>query len=141
MLNKLLWGGISFFEDSGLFPGVKHRNTNSLTAFFTEGTQTMVVQWWIFDLFDLACWGLQNANEHGVDLETQQRMIHLAKCEHVIHHLYHSGESFPHHERHPFRNPMKVVLSKSVCDQEHWVTSMTEDFLPATTWWVKAQKN
>jgi hypothetical protein len=35
---------------------------------------------------------------------------------------------------------MKVVLSKSVCDQEHWVTSMTEDFLPATTWWVKAQK-
>jgi hypothetical protein len=47
----------------------------------------MVVQWWIFDLFDLACWGLQNANEHGVDLETQQRMIHLAKCEHVIHYI------------------------------------------------------
>jgi hypothetical protein len=33
-------------------------------------------QGWMFDLFDLA-WGLRNADEHGVDLETQ-RMIRLA---------------------------------------------------------------
>jgi hypothetical protein len=34
---------------------------------------------------------------------------------------------------------MEVILSKSVCDQERWV-SMTKDFLPAVMWRVKAQK-
>jgi hypothetical protein len=47
----------------------------------------------MFDLFDLA-WGLRNADEHGVDHETQ-RMIRLAKCERAIRRLYHSGESLP----------------------------------------------
>jgi ribonuclease HI len=84
-------------------------------------------QTWMFDLFDLA-WGLRNADVHGVDLETQ-RMIRLAKCERAIRRLYHSGESLPHHERHPFRDPMEALLSKSVTDQERWV-SMTEDYLP-----------
>jgi hypothetical protein len=41
MLNRPPWGGIYFFEDSGLFPGVKHRNMNSLTALFTGGLPTM----------------------------------------------------------------------------------------------------
>jgi hypothetical protein len=67
-------------------------------------------------------------------------MIRLAKCEHAIHRLYHAaGESLPHHERHPFRDPMEVVLSKTVCAQERWV-SMTEDFLSAAKRRVKAQK-
>jgi hypothetical protein len=94
-------------------------------------------QAWMFDLFDLA-WGLRNADEHGADLETQ-RMIRLAKCERAIRRLYHTGESLPLHERHPFRDPMEVVLSKSVCDQERWV-SMTEDFLPVAKRRIAEQK-
>jgi hypothetical protein len=38
-------------------------------------------------------------------------MIRLAKCERAIRRLYHAGESLPHHERHPFRDPMEVVRS------------------------------
>jgi hypothetical protein len=63
----------------------------------------------MFNLFDLA-WGLRNADEHGIDLETQ-RMIRLAKCERAIRRLYHAGESLPHHERHdPFRETKLSVL-------------------------------
>jgi hypothetical protein len=91
----------------------------------------------MFDLFDLA-WVLRNADKHGVDLETQ-RMIRLAKCERAIRRFYHAGESLPHHERHPFRDPMEVVPTKTVCAQERWV-SMTEDYLPAAKRRVKAQK-
>jgi hypothetical protein len=91
----------------------------------------------MFDLFDLA-WGLRNADEHVADLETQ-RMVRLAKCERAIRRLYHAGESLPLHERHPFRDLMEETLSKSVYDQERWV-SMTEAFLPAATRRVKAQK-
>jgi hypothetical protein len=83
-------------------------------------------------------WGLRNADEHGADLETQ-RMVRLAKCERAIHRLYHKGESLSLHERHPFRDPMEETLSKSVSDQERWV-SMTEAFLQAATRRVKAQK-
>jgi hypothetical protein len=82
----------------------------------------------MFHLFDLA-WGLRNEAEHGADLETQ-RMIRLDKCERAIRRLYHAGESLPHRERHPFRYPMEVVLSKYVCTKKRWV-SMTEDYIPA----------
>jgi hypothetical protein len=63
----------------------------------------------MFDLFDLA-WGHQNADE-------TQHMIRLAKCERAIRCLYHAGgASLPHHDRHPFRDPMEVVLTKTgVC--------------------------
>jgi hypothetical protein len=57
----------------------------------------------MLDLFDLA-WGMQNADEHGVDLETQ-RLIHLAMCERATRRLYRAGVSLQHHERHPFRDP------------------------------------
>jgi hypothetical protein len=82
----------------------------------------------MFDLFDLA-WGLRNADEHGVDLETQS-IIRLARCERAIRRLYHIGALLPLHERHPFRDPMEDVLSKSLCRQESWIR-MTEDYLPA----------
>jgi hypothetical protein len=66
-------------------------------------------------------------------------MIRLAKCERAIRRLYHAGESsLPLHERHPFRDPMETILSKSVCSQERWV-SMTEDYLPAARRRVKEQ--
>ena len=99
---------------------------------FARGHTDNGVSWasraqaWMFNLFDLA-WGLRNADEHGVDLETQ-RMIRLAKCERAIRRLYHTSESLPPHERHPFRDGMDDVFSKSLSQQERWVT-MTEDFL------------
>jgi hypothetical protein len=93
---------------------------NSLTLLFIGGTQTMA-----------------KADEHGSDLETQ-RMIRLAKCERAIRRLYHTGETLPPHERHPFREPMEAILSKTVCIQERWV-SLTEAFLPAAKWRVKEQ--
>jgi hypothetical protein len=80
----------------------------------------------MFDLFDLV-WGMRNADEYGVDLETQ-RLIRLAKCERAIRRLYSAGASLPHHERHPFRDPIEDVLSKSLCRQERWVT-LTEEYL------------
>jgi hypothetical protein len=85
MSNRHPWGGIIYcFEDSGLFLGVQLRNMYASTALFTAGLQIMtkagrVERRWMFELFDMA-WGLRNADEHGVDLETQ-RMIRLAKCE------------------------------------------------------------
>jgi hypothetical protein len=82
-------------------------------------------QVWMFDLFDLAR-GMRNADEHGADLETQ-RLIRLAKCERAIHRLYHDGDLLPHHERHPFRDPIDDVLSKSLCKRERWVT-LTEEY-------------
>jgi hypothetical protein len=34
----------------------------------------------MFDLFDLAlAWGVRNADEHGVDLETQERWVTLTE--------------------------------------------------------------
>jgi hypothetical protein len=66
-------------------------------------------------------------------------MIRLAGCERAICRLYHAGESFPHHGRLPFRDPMDVVLSKSVCTQLRWV-GMTEEYLPAATRRVKVQE-
>jgi hypothetical protein len=78
----------------------------------------------MFDLFDLV-WGLRNADEHGADLETQ-RLIRLAKCDRAIRRLYLAGEKLPHHERHPFRDPMEDLLAKTVSAQERWVTLTTE---------------
>jgi hypothetical protein len=72
--------------------------------------------------------GMRNSNEHGADLETQ-RLIRLAKCERAIRRLYHAGNRLPLHERHPFRDPIDDVLSKSLCKQERWVT-LTEEYLP-----------
>jgi hypothetical protein len=93
----------------------------------------------MFDLFDLAlAWGVRNADEHGVDLETQ-RLICLAKCERAIRHLYSAGASLPHHERHPFRDPIEDVLSKSLCREERWVT-LTEEYLPRAAKRVKNQQ-
>jgi hypothetical protein len=109
-----------------------HRGHTDNGASWASRAQT-----WMFDLFDLA-WGLRNADEHGVDLETQ-RMIRLAKCERSIRRLYHSGESLPPHERHPFRDGMEDVLSKSLCRQERWVT-MTEDYLIAAKRRLKMQE-
>jgi ribonuclease HI len=91
-------------------------------------------QRWMFDLFDLA-WGMRNADEHGADLETQ-RLIRSAKCERAIRRLYRAGQALPHHERHPFRDPMEDVLSKSLCRQERWVT-LTEEYLLGATKRVK----
>jgi hypothetical protein len=91
----------------------------------------------MFDLFDLA-WGMQNADEHGADLETQ-RLIRLAKCERAIRSLYRDGDLLPHHERHPFRDTIEDVLSKSLCNQERWVT-LTEEYLPGATKRAKDQQ-
>jgi hypothetical protein len=41
MLNRLPWGGIYFFEDSGPFPGGRHRTMNSQRAPITRGTHIM----------------------------------------------------------------------------------------------------
>jgi hypothetical protein len=91
----------------------------------------------MFDLFDLA-WGMRNADEHGADLETQ-RLIRLAKCERAIRRLYRAGESLPHHESHPFRDPIEDVLFKSLCRQERWLT-LTEEYLPRAAKRVKNQQ-
>jgi hypothetical protein len=88
----------------------------------------------MFDLFDLA-WGMRNADEHGADLETQ-RLIRLAKCDRTIRRLYRASDFLPHHERHPFRDPIEDVLSKYLCNQERWV----EEYLPGATKWVKDQQ-
>jgi hypothetical protein len=82
---------------------------------------------WIYDLFDLV-WGLRNADEHGAEPETQ-RLIQQAKNERAIRRLYDKGLSLPYCERHPFRQPMAILLASSVCDQELWITQ-TEWFLP-----------
>jgi hypothetical protein len=74
--------------------------------------------------------GLRNADEHKANLKTQ-RLICLATCKRVIPRLYHSVASLPQHERHPFRDPMKYQLAKSVYSQERWV-KITEVFLLAT---------
>jgi hypothetical protein len=63
-----------------------------------------------------------------------QRLIRLAKCERAIRRLHRAGESLPHHERHPFRDPIE---DKSLCRQERWVTIMTEEFLPEASKRVK----
>jgi hypothetical protein len=81
----------------------------------------------MFDLFDLV-WGLRNTDEHGVDPETQ-RMVRKARCERAIHRLYSLGEELPHRERHPFRDLIDTLLSKSVSSQELWI-SKTDEFLP-----------
>jgi hypothetical protein len=78
---------------------------------------------------------MRNADEHGADLETQ-RLIRLARCERAIRRLYRAGDLLPHHERHPFRDPIEDVLSKSLCNQERWVT-LTEEYLPGATKRVK----
>jgi hypothetical protein len=65
-------------------------------------------------MFDLAL-GMRNADEHGADLETQ-RLIRLAKCERAICRLYRTGDLLAHHEKHPFRDPIEDVLSKSLCN-------------------------
>jgi hypothetical protein len=64
---------------------------------------------------------MRNADEHGADLETQRR-IRLAKYERAIRRLYRAGNILPPHERHPFRDPIADELSKSLCNQERWVT-------------------
>ncbi len=91
----------------------------------------------MFDLFDFA-WGMRNETVHGADVETQ-RLIRASKCERAIRRLYLAGESLPYHERHPFRDPIDDVLSKSLCQQERWVT-LTEEFLPKAKKRVKAQQ-
>ena len=79
-------------------------------------------QLWFFDLFELI-WGLRNIAKHGADFETQ-RLIQLIKCEHAVNHLYHQGDALTLVKRHPFRDPIDVLLSKSPADQELWITKM-----------------
>jgi hypothetical protein len=69
-----------------------------------------------------------------------KRLIRLAKCERAIRRLYSAGASLPHHERHPFRDPIEDVLSKSLCRQERWVTRLTEEYLPRAAKRVKDQQ-
>jgi hypothetical protein len=92
-------------------------------------------QAWMFDLFDLA-WGMRNADEHRAET---QRLIRLAKYERAIRRLYRAGESLPHHESHPFRDPIEDVLFKSLCRQERWLT-LTEEYLPRAAKRVKNQQ-
>jgi hypothetical protein len=95
-------------------------------------------QLWMFDLFDLE-WGLRNADEHGADPETQ-RMVRKARCERAVHRLFPLGESLPYHEPHPFRDPIDMILSKSVSAQELWI-SKTKQFLPLVRKRVKLLAN
>jgi hypothetical protein len=95
-------------------------------------------QLWMFDLFDLV-WGLRNADDHGVDPETQ-RMVCKARCERAVHRLFSLGDKLPHHELHPFRDPIDTLLSKSVSAQELWI-SKTEEFLPLARKRVKRLAN
>ncbi len=81
----------------------------------------------MFDLFDLLC-GLRNADEHGVDPEAQ-RMVHKVRCECAVHRRLSLREALPYDERHPFRDPIDTILSKSVSAQELGI-SKTEQFLP-----------
>jgi hypothetical protein len=131
--------GFYFFEDSGPFPGVKHRNINSLRATFTGSTKIMArvgqVGHWRGCSICLIWMGVRNADEHGADLVTQ-RLIRLANCERAIRRLYRTGELLPPHERHPFR---EAVLSKSLCNQQRWFT-LTEEYLPGVTKRVKDQQ-
>jgi hypothetical protein len=109
MLNRHIWGGISLFRGFWTISWRKAQEYEFSESPYQRGFTDNGESWasraqaWMFELFDLA-WGLRNADEHGVDLETQ-RMIRLAKCERAIRRLYHAGESLPLHERHPFRDP------------------------------------
>jgi hypothetical protein len=104
-------------------------SNSTLHRGFTDNGESWAgrAQTWMFELFDLA-WGLRNANEHGVDPETQ-RMIHLATCERPIRRLYRAGESLPSHERYPFSEPMEDVRVTTASSQQRWVTN-TEAYPP-----------
>jgi hypothetical protein len=52
-------------------------------------------------------WGLRNANEHGVDPDTQ-RMIRLTKAERAIRRLYRAIDELPPHERFPLVTRWKI---------------------------------
>jgi hypothetical protein len=56
-----------------------------------------------------------------------QRLIRASKCERAIRRLYLAGSHFPSRKA-PFRDPIDDVLSKSLCQQERWVT-LTERVL------------
>jgi hypothetical protein len=56
-------------------------------------------------------------------------MVRRAWCERAIHRLYSLGADLPHRERHPFKDSIDTLLSKSVSSQELWI-SKTEEFLP-----------
>ncbi len=56
-----------------------------------------------------------------------KRLIRLDKCERAIRRICSAGASLPHHERHPFRDPIEDVLVKSLCRQKRWVTRLTEE--------------
>ncbi len=68
-------------------------------------------------------------------------MIRKARCERAVYRLFFLGEELPSYERHPFRDPIDFILSKSVSAQELWI-SKTEQFLPLARKRVKdlAQK-
>ena len=84
-------------------------------------------QFWFFSLFE-AVWTLRNDQEHGNDAETK-RLARRTLCERAIRRLYISGEELSHADRHPFRDSIEHLLTKSTADMELWVTK-TEAYLP-----------
>ena len=83
-------------------------------------------QLWFFDLFE-ATWSLRNEQEHGKDAETQ-RLVRRTKCERAIRRLFLRGADLDNSEKHPFRDPIEVLLTKPTADLELWVTK-TEAYL------------
>jgi hypothetical protein len=77
-------------------------------------------QLWYYDLFEFI-WGLRNADEHGADFDTQ-RLIRVSKCERAIRRLYDKGNELPYAERHPFRDPIELLLQQPVSNQELWIS-------------------
>jgi hypothetical protein len=67
-------------------------------------------------------------------------MVCKARCERAVHRIFSLGDSLPYHERHPFRDPIAMILSKSVSAQELWI-SKTEQFLPLARKRVKFLAN
>jgi hypothetical protein len=95
---------------------MRNRNLND-----TGDRWAAKAQVWYYDLFELI-WGIpRNADEHGSDIDTQ-RLIRLSKCERAIRRLYDKGEDLPYAERHPFREPIEDFLTRTVAEQELWIT-------------------
>jgi hypothetical protein len=66
-------------------------------------------------------------------------MIRLATAERVIRRLYREGDSLPTHERFPFNDPVKDILTKTVSSQESWTTK-TAAYLPKSLRRIKSRE-
>jgi hypothetical protein len=81
---------------------------------------------WFYELFE-SLWTLRCTDVHGFSLADQLSVRH-DRCERSVLRLYHSAQSLPHCEQHPFRAPVADLLARPVSDQELWI-SLTETFL------------